>query len=332
MTERLYWTELRHVLAKRAHVKEKDATLFMNALVSQIIEGLKQDKQVKINGLGTFRLQAVAARRSINVSTGEEMVIAGYNKIVFSPEVGLKELIEKKGVQPAERTELDPLQKLGEQADEIIGILAEIDDMGKEEAPVAEQKEEIIEETKQSNTIMEKQKQAPKEFQELPKEQPKAQPKKKYHFLRDTLICVVLLLLLLLIGYFFLRNQIGNWIDSLKDKPAVEQVVEVQPEIEAEPVELQPEAQKYTEFIKIERITEGSRLAWISTKYYGSRVYWPYLYDANRDRLSNPSMILIGTPIRVPKLTPLQLDTTNEQTRINLQHLLEEGERAINGK
>ena len=97
MADKLSWTELRRILANRSGVTEKEANAFLNAYNAQLVEALKQDKQVKINGLGTFRLQAVAPRKSVNVTTGEEITIPGYNKIVFSPEAGVKELIEKGG-------------------------------------------------------------------------------------------------------------------------------------------------------------------------------------------------------------------------------------------
>ena len=86
-------------MAVRGGVSEKTAGVFLNGLINQLIAGLKSDKQVKINGLGMFKLQAVAPRKSVNVSTGEEIRIEGYNKIVFLPEAGLKELVES--LQPS---------------------------------------------------------------------------------------------------------------------------------------------------------------------------------------------------------------------------------------
>ena len=59
---KLSWSELRRLLMERASVSEKDATAFMNGLQSQLIEALKTDKQVRITGLGTFRLQPVSSR------------------------------------------------------------------------------------------------------------------------------------------------------------------------------------------------------------------------------------------------------------------------------
>ena len=80
-----------------------------------------------------------------------------------------------------------------------------------------------------------------------------------------------------------------------------------------EPTETVYTPGQYNNWITTEYITEGSRLAWIAKKYYGNKVYWPYLYDANRDHITNPSNIVIGTPIRVPKLTAAQRDTTSAQ-------------------
>ena len=120
---KLSWTELRRALASRAGVSEKEANAFLSAFNTQLTAALKSDKQVKVNGLGTFKLQAVAPRKSVNVTTGEQITIEGYNKIAFVPEAGVRELVEK-GVKNERVKELknegevvDPLKKLGAQAE-----------------------------------------------------------------------------------------------------------------------------------------------------------------------------------------------------------------------
>ena len=140
MADKLSWTDLRRVLAARAGVNEKQAAAFLNAIQSQLVEALKNDKQVKINGLGTFKVQAVAPRKSVNVNTGEEIMIEGYSKLVFAPEAGVKELVEKSVLSSAEPTaeseqpkEIDPLKKLGAQAEEIVDILGDLGQSPKEE-------------------------------------------------------------------------------------------------------------------------------------------------------------------------------------------------------
>jgi len=397
---KLSWTELRRALATRAGVSEKEANTFLNAFNAQLVEALKQDKQVKINGLGIFKLQAVAPRKSVNVTTGEEIMIEGYNKVAFVPEAGVKELIEKTGVVGAtvQALELadDPIQKLGAQADEIVGILGELGQSPKEEPEATEPKveepeatEPKVEEPEATEPKVEEPeaiepKVAEPEATEPKVEEPEAtepkvvepepmpapKPKKRYHFVRDTLICVIILLLLLLVGYFFLREQIGGWIEEwMQPKPQTEQVEQTAEPVatdtisiaqEAEAVELSGEAShangeyisdeqilaeflqaseeddvqleptnEYPRLITTERIREGSRLAWISKRYYGAKIYWPYLYDANKDHLDDPNQIDVGTPIRIPKLTKTQLDTTNTATIATLERLREKAEAAM---
>ena len=71
---------------------------------------------------------------------------------------------------------------------------------------------------------------------------------------------------------------------------------------------------EYTEFIDTVVLNEGSRLTWISLKQYGHKDYWVYIYEANRDIVKNPNAIKIGTKLRIPKLAPELIDTTNPET------------------
>ena len=140
------------------------------------------------------------------------------------------------------------------------------------------------------------------------------------------MICVVILLMLLLGGYFFLREQLGGWIDELVNPTESIQTSEVsiQPSEEPTAVSIQPaeepetvaeptEEWSFDEILLTEEITEGSRLAWIAKKHYGNKAYWPYIYAANKEQLPNPSIIPVGTPIRVPKLSAAMRDTTDER-------------------
>ena len=348
MADKLSWSELRRALAQRANISEKDANTFLTAFNAQLLEALKTEKQVKINGLGTFKLQAVAPRKSVDVTTGNEITIEGYNKVSFVPEAGVKELVEK--VEAGEAVEaLDPIQKLGAQADEIVDILGDLGELPKEEkaeepveeaAPVEEPKEEepVIaevpaEEPKEEEPVAEE----PKEEEPLIVSEKPA--KKKNYFLRALLISFIILLILCVVGYFFLRKQVCEWFDILKEKvekielfnkcsapseevesaAAEDELVLEVPEEAAEQVvesdapKAEVQKAKYEELLLTEEITEGSRLAWISRKYYGHPDYWPYLYDANRDRIDDPSNVPVGTQIRVPKLTKAQRDMTSSE-------------------
>lgn len=323
MADKLSWSELRRALAQRANISEKDANTFLTAFNAQLLEALKTEKQVKINGLGTFKLQAVAPRKSVDVTTGNEITIEGYNKVSFVPEAGVKELVEK--VEAGEAVEaLDPIQKLGAQADEIVDILGDLGELPKEEKA-----EEPVEE---AAPVEEPKEEEPLIVSEKP-------AKKKNYFLRALLISFIILLILCVVGYFFLRKQVCEWFDILKEKvekielfnkcsaPSEEVesaaaedelVLEVPEEaaeqvVESEAPKAEVQKAKYEELLLTEEITEGSRLAWISRKYYGHPDYWPYLYDANRDRIDDPSNVPVGTQIRVPKLTKAQRDMTSSE-------------------
>ena len=338
MADKLSWSELRRALAQRANISEKDANAFLTAFNAQLLEALKTEKQVKINGLGTFKLQAVAPRKSVDVTTGNEITIEGYNKVSFVPEAGVKELVEK--VEAGEAVEaLDPIQKLGAQADEIVDILGDLGELPKEEKA-----EEPVEE---AASVEEPKEEEPVE-EAAPVEEPKEEEplivsekpaKKKNYFLRALLISFIILLILCVVGYFFLRKQVCEWFDILKEKvekielfnkcsaPSEEVeaaaaedelVLEVPEEaaeqvVESEAPKAEVQKAKYEELLLTEEITEGSRLAWISRKYYGHPDYWPYLYDANRDRIDDPSNVPVGTQIRVPKLTKAQRDMTSSE-------------------
>ncbi len=68
---------------------------FLRELFTIIEETLGKGDVVKIKGLGTFKLQTVDERKSVNVQTGEEIIIPAHNKISFTPEKELKAAINK---------------------------------------------------------------------------------------------------------------------------------------------------------------------------------------------------------------------------------------------
>jgi len=68
---------------------------FLQNVVEVINDGLVQDRIVKIKGFGTFKLQEVKERSSVNVNTGERVVIAAHDKITFTPDAVMKDMVNK---------------------------------------------------------------------------------------------------------------------------------------------------------------------------------------------------------------------------------------------
>ena len=87
--------DIAKILASRHKLRSADADRFMQQMVEVINEGLLSDRVVKIKGFGTFKLQAVKDRASVNVNTGERVVIEGHDKVTFTPDSMMKEIINK---------------------------------------------------------------------------------------------------------------------------------------------------------------------------------------------------------------------------------------------
>ena len=82
-------------VAKKQKLPVEDIEKFITALFEVTDEGLHADKQVKIKGLGTFKITTVKPRESVNVNTGERVLINSHDKVTFTPDASMKELVNK---------------------------------------------------------------------------------------------------------------------------------------------------------------------------------------------------------------------------------------------
>lgn len=369
MAEHLTFVSLRRALSAQGGVSEKVADDFLNALIGSIQEGLQKDGSVTLNGLGSFKLQDVPARESVNVATGERFTIAGYKKIVFTAGTARGAAAGKKTDEP-----IDPIRKLGEQAEEIKDILSELSAMESVagqpvagEAPIAAEPEPVavkpaaVESAAAEPAAVEpaavEPEPAPAEPQPEaaePNPEQKKKPKKPFNPWLTGLITIGVFAMLLIIAYFVLRHQIVSWAEGMRAgieqrvntepaKPAptaTEAVIPTVPETpqatkpadaSQEPQTVEPQVAEpaantnataktdmfddskrtFTEFQPVETVTDDSRLAWIAKKRYGEKAYWVFIYEANRDKLTNPNQVLPGTQLRVPKL-PDELKNPND--------------------
>ena len=87
--------EIAAKLIERKDLSKKQATAFVNDMFDIIQSGLEKDKAVKVKGFGTFKIISVDDRESINVNTGERVLIEGHSKITFTPDSVIKELVNK---------------------------------------------------------------------------------------------------------------------------------------------------------------------------------------------------------------------------------------------
>jgi nucleoid DNA-binding protein len=87
--------ELAAVLVEKKGLEKGEAQRFVAAIFDVIQAGVEKDKLVKVKGLGTFKVIDVDARESVNVNTGDRVLIDSHSKITFTPDTTMKELVNK---------------------------------------------------------------------------------------------------------------------------------------------------------------------------------------------------------------------------------------------
>lgn len=87
--------ELATILVNKGGLSNDEAVSFVNAFFDLIQEGMNIDEIVKVKGLGTFKLVNVEARESVNVNTGERVLIDSHAKISFTPDTTMKDIVNK---------------------------------------------------------------------------------------------------------------------------------------------------------------------------------------------------------------------------------------------
>ena len=95
MTGKIYVSELASILVEKYGIDKRGAQGFIAAMVDVIRDGVARDKLVKVKGLGTFKVVEVEARESVNVNTGERVVIDSHSKLTFTPDAAMKDLVNK---------------------------------------------------------------------------------------------------------------------------------------------------------------------------------------------------------------------------------------------
>ena len=134
--------EVIDLIASKSFVSKHVAEEFVKMLFSTIEEALLAGEVVKIKNFGTFKLQWNEPRKSVNVQTGEDIILAGYHKVSFAPDSILKEIVNEpfshlEAVELIDNESdsnnndtsepiLDPLRIFTDQATEIKNLLSEI--------------------------------------------------------------------------------------------------------------------------------------------------------------------------------------------------------------
>ena len=134
--------DIAKIIASQHGIKPAEAENFIQQLVDTINEGIENDRLVKIKGFGTFKMQSIKPRSSVNVNTGERVVIGEHDRITFLPDASMKNTINKpfahfETVEIADGSPLLDEMITEEESDDDIRE-DELEELKDEETPVVE--------------------------------------------------------------------------------------------------------------------------------------------------------------------------------------------------
>ena len=149
-------TQLATILVKKNGISNDEALKFVTAIFDIVKEGLETDKLVKIKGFGTFKIIDVDPRESVNVNTGERVLINGHQKITFTPDSVMKEMVNRPFAQfetvvlndGVDFSDIDKLSNINENIDKQEETQEELQEIIQEE----EEKEEVHDITPQESS------------------------------------------------------------------------------------------------------------------------------------------------------------------------------------
>lgn len=95
MNEKFSLNDIAKEIAAKNGITKAEALAFVNNIFATIHEGLDNDAHVKVKGLGTFKVTSVQARESVSVNTGQRVIIEGHEKLSFTPDSTLRDLVNK---------------------------------------------------------------------------------------------------------------------------------------------------------------------------------------------------------------------------------------------
>lgn len=333
--------ELTDTIAAQSGVTKRFTESFLRELVEVIQENLEKDGVVKVKGLGTFKLLWNEPRKSVDVSTGNTIVLPGYYKATFVADADVKEQIN------APYAHLVTVMGAAE-------VISEVDVMS-QESKVASQKSDFMSEANKSQEVEVSEEEGSLDYAE-PK--PECQEVKvseeaavatNLHEASSVSIskkkwwvAVVVLILLCLLGAagFYWRNilipQQNTLMPSQIKAPAVVVRVDTVDAVVADTINqaVKTEVDKVTSNKELtldnytyqdalnapvrETVTviDGSRLTMVAYRAYGHKAFWVYVYDANRNVLSSPNAVEKGMQLVIPDL-PLSLVNPKSQLCID---------------
>ena len=317
MNKKLSLSDIADQLAENAKISKKDAAIFLKNLFDMVEENLIAQKIVKIKGLGTFKLTRMESRKIANVNTGEIQEIPEHYKTTFTPDTALAVAVNEPFAH-LETMILDD-ESIADQPTvaktEPIEVKTETVKVATPPVEPAPSTETTIESTVNKSVTNTKNK--------IEKSVKKSKSNNGIHWIYY-LIGLIVFACATYIGCKFCKfNEPKTSVltsipiqtkDSVAKKGTKSLTEQKDSSVNNTSIAQTEKVTSEKRIIATETMKEGSRLTLISLKYYGNKAFWVYIYDTNKDVITNPNKVTTGTTIKIPSKEAYNIDANNPES------------------
>ncbi|GHT75833.1 hypothetical protein AGMMS50262_12360 [Bacteroidia bacterium] len=325
MNEKKNLQDLISLLAEKSGITKKEAEIFLRELFRTLDESIFSDQSVKIKSLGTFKLVLVDNRESVNVTTGERVLIPAHYKIGYTPDTRLSEKINLPFALFESMEMPDEITEENENYREIII----------EKPPVSP----IVPSDSIPQSVIDNFEQY-QELQKIRKANDGQEKRRHRRKRKDWRFPWKWLLVLLAIGGVFwlyrtIEKEEKQEIQSIMysfSKPKnqttkpdtdtlplpTESILLVRPDtvdtvkkIEKPAEQPQKPVPAPAVAVKKRTIHPGEMLTVIALEEYGNKIFWVYLYLENQNIIANPNNVPAGTTIVIPPASKYDIDAND---------------------
>ncbi|MDR0680644.1 MAG: HU family DNA-binding protein [Dysgonamonadaceae bacterium] len=298
MNEKINFQTIVALFVEKSGITKKEAELFLKEYFETINEALVQDKLIKIKNLGTFKLVEVSDRESIDVTTGNRVLIPAHYKVNFIPENNLAQIVN----EPFSFFEVIELEN-NEKNEE---------NERSENIPPATAEKSVENSIKETMIELEP--------ENIETEEPKMETKyqdyedmKKRRIKWDSIFFGSILLIVAGLFYYFYSIDKKEMTSGLiLDERAIIDTIKIQIDtIKTQIDTIKIQIDKIESAVvpdKKRTVRKGERLTLIALDEYGHKSFWVYLYLENKNSIKNPDYIPVGLEIKIPSIQKYDID------------------------
>jgi nucleoid DNA-binding protein len=318
MNEKLTTKEMIVRIVEKSGMTKKITSDLLRILPELIESALARDGELRIAGLGIFKLKWVKARRARNLKTGESVEVPAHNKVVFYPQKGLKEIVNE------EYRHLT--YQVIEGKDETVSHQSPV------VSPITEKKAD------KEPVVTPPEPPDGKATESIEPERPDYRSRKMIYWV----IPFVFVVIALLIVIFYMRNCQDELKFPRKASDSQEQVIKpsetappsqvpmqedtsvTEPVESPEEVAPEPPAKGFPQ--QLYTVTPGKYLFQIARETYGDPFLWSLIYKENQAKISDPEQVINGIELVIPSLegTPSSLSKSDSTRISDAYHMLYE--------